>query len=60
MNCNQLNATFKKLGLRVRLIRGRGYYYWSHLAAPSIYVYRASDLSQDSWIKLAQEAETFS
>ena len=59
MNCNQLNAMFRSAGLSVRLIRGRGYYYWSNLNAPSVYVYRASDLAPDRWMELALEAESF-
>lgn len=64
MNANQLNAALRKAGLRVRLCRGDGYYYWldardMSLAvwAASVYVAQASSLSLDHWLSLAREAE---
>lgn len=66
MNANSINAHFRKLGLKVRICRGAGYYYWldenRHLCleAESVYVYRASDLPLDRWVELARSAESAS
>jgi len=56
MNANQLNAEFKKLGIKAKVIRGLGYYYWDNINAKSVYVSNASDLTLETWIELAKEA----
>jgi hypothetical protein len=63
MNANQINREFRKAGLRARIVRGEGYYYWlddKNSVVPdadSVYVYRASDLSLDQWLPLAREVD---
>jgi hypothetical protein len=63
MNANQLNAQLAALGLRARLRRGAGYYYWNDDRgqvvpdAESVYAYRASDLPIEQWVSLAQEVD---
>lgn len=62
MNAHQLNALFRKEGLRVRIRRGNGYYYWLNeqgelvVDAESVYVASAGHLRVERWIALAREA----
>ena len=63
MNANQLNSLFHREKLQVRLVAGKGYYYWigrdGHcLEAESVYVHRAQQLPADRWLELAREAAT--
>jgi hypothetical protein len=61
VNANQLNALFRKKGLRVLLTAGDGYYYWRGplgvVNAPSVYVFRAEHIPPDEWLKYAREAD---
>lgn len=62
MNANQINARFAKDGLSVRIASGPGYYYWLNdkqelVEAESVYVNRASQLSETTWVELAREVE---
>jgi hypothetical protein len=63
MNANTINAHFRKLGIRARICRGEGYYYWldekrdACLEANSVYVFRASDLTLEHWVELALSAQ---
>jgi hypothetical protein len=59
----QINVQFRKAGLKARITRGSGYYYWrddlGRLAhgAESVYVYRASDLTLEHWLALARDVD---
>lgn len=63
MNASKINAQLAALGLRARLRRGAGYYYWHDDRgqvvpdAESVYVYRASDLPIEQWVSLAREVD---
>lgn len=47
----EVNAVLKAMGRPERLTAGRGYYYWRNGADwPSVYIYRASDLTLAQWL----------
>lgn len=51
----EVNRELRRLGRAERLVRGRGYYYFTGGTAElwprsSVMVYRASDLSLESWM----------
>lgn len=60
MTSAQINVLFREAGLKARITRGPGYYYWrdelGRLVADvdSVYVYRAADLPIDAWLELAR------
>jgi hypothetical protein len=53
-----VNSYLKGIGRTERLTAGRGYYYFRNgdgLLWPSVYVYRASDLTLAQWIVIVHE-----
>ena len=60
MNANQLNALFRRQGLKVRLCSCQTYYIWLDANgaliadAPSVYVHRASQLPTNRWLEEAR------
>jgi len=58
---NTVNKAIRAAGLKVRAVRGAGYYYWeatepNFLAeGESVYTFRASDLPVEHWVGLARK-----
>lgn len=64
MTSAQINVQFRKAGLKARITRGTGYYYWRDelgrlvVDVDNVYVWRASDLTLEHWLELARIVDT--
>jgi hypothetical protein len=64
MTAPQFNVRFREAGLKSRISRGPGYYFWrdelGRLAegAESVYIARASELTLEHWLGMAREVDT--
>lgn len=59
-NLNSINKAIRAAGLKVRAVRGPGFYFWeatepkTSAYGDSVYLARAADFPTDRWVSLAR------